>query len=301
MTAEEILRTVEPGADVIVPMANGEPVALLDLLEEHNERLDGVRVHQMHALHARPYIQGEYGERLRHVSYFLSPATREAYWSGGCDLVPNNFSEMPELLRQTTKCTVVMAAASPPNRHGHMSLGTNAEYVARLIGRVPFILEVNAQMPRTFGENQIHVSQTIGCVEVDRPTLQDGIMELVEAGVVTGTYKQIRPNKTVGTFALGTERLYRWLNGNAAIEMLPVDYVNDRASSRGSRTSARSTPRRRSTCTASARRRPSPAGTTPPAVGGPTSPVARCTRRTGRVSWCCTRRHARAARASGRG
>src|SRR5215208_5236437 len=157
-----VLDHIAPGADVIVPMANGEPVGLLDELEAANEQLTGVRVHQMHALHPRPYIDGAFRGRLEHVSYFLSPATREAYWSGGCDLVPNNFSEMPQLLRQTTKCTLVMAAASPPDVHGHMSLGTNAEYVARLIGRVPFFLEVNAQMPRTFGENQIHVSQTLG-------------------------------------------------------------------------------------------------------------------------------------------
>ncbi|HEX8208476.1 MAG TPA: acetyl-CoA hydrolase/transferase C-terminal domain-containing protein [Solirubrobacteraceae bacterium] len=283
MNADAVLEHVGPSADVIVPMANGEPVSLLDALEANADRLEGVRVHQMHALHARPYIRGQHGDRLRHVSYFLSPATREAYWSGGCDLVPNNFSEMPKLLRQTTKCTVVLAAASPPDRHGHMSLGTNAEYVARLIGRVPFFLEVNARMPRTFGENQIHVSQTLGHVEVDRPlvevppvvpddrdraiaaqiveripdraTLQvgiggipnavleslrghrdlgihtelisDGIMDLAEAGVVTGTYKSIRANKIVGTFAMGTERLYAWLHNNAAVEMLPVDYVND--------------------------------------------------------------------------
>ena len=262
---------------------SGGPVTLLDTLEAHDEQLTGVRVHQMHALHKRPYIDGAYGDRLRHVSYFLSPATREAYWAGGVDLVPNNFSEMPKLLRQTTKCTIVLASASPPDAHGHMSLGTNAEYVARLIGRVPFVLEVNARMPRTFGLNQIHVSQALGWIEVDRPLVEvppavpddrdraiaariveripdratiqagiggipnavleslrghrdigihtelisDGVMDLTQAGVVTGTYKQIRPNKTVGTFAMGTERLYRWLDGNAAVEMLPVDYVND--------------------------------------------------------------------------
>jgi hypothetical protein len=82
-----VVAHLQPGADVIVPMANGEPVGLLDVLEAEHARLRDVRVHQMHALHRRPYIDGAYREHLRHVSYFLAPATREAYWAGGCELV----------------------------------------------------------------------------------------------------------------------------------------------------------------------------------------------------------------------
>src|SRR4051794_26717432 len=114
-----VLEHVPRGADVIVPMANGEPVTLLDTLEAHADRLEGVRVHKMHALHERPYINGAHGDRLRHVSSFLSEATRPAYWAGACDLVPNHFSEMPALLQSCTGCSVVLAAASPPDRHGH--------------------------------------------------------------------------------------------------------------------------------------------------------------------------------------
>jgi hypothetical protein len=36
--------------------------------------------------------------------------------------------------------------------------GTNADYVAALIGEVPFFLEANANMPRTSGRNQVHIS-----------------------------------------------------------------------------------------------------------------------------------------------
>jgi acyl-CoA hydrolase len=109
---EDVLAHIETGADVIVPMANGEPVALVDALEANHERLEDVRLHQMHALHERPYIHGKYAPSLRHVSYFLAPATREAYWSGGCDLVPNHFSELPALLRSSTRCSLVIAAAT---------------------------------------------------------------------------------------------------------------------------------------------------------------------------------------------
>jgi acyl-CoA hydrolase len=281
--AEAVLEHIPPQADVIVPMANGEPPGLLDVLDREYALLDGVRIHQMHALHPRPSIEGRCGDHLRHVSYFLSPVTRPAYWAGHVDLVPNHFSEMPHLLRAATKCSIVLAAATPPDRHGYFSLGTNAEYVAPLIGKVPFFLEVNPRMPRTQGLNQLHVSQVLGWSERDAPlvevppavpddrdhaiaahiverigdgaTLQigigaipnavlaslrdhrdlgihtellsDGVVDLVEAGVVTGTRKTLRPNKVVTTFALGTQRLYDWMHENGALEMLPVDYVND--------------------------------------------------------------------------
>ena len=280
---EDVLAHVGPGADAILPLANGEPVGLLDVLERAADRLDGVRVHQMHALHERPYIHGAFGDRLRHVSYFLSAATREAFWEGCCDLVPNHFSEMPSLLRATTRHPIVLAAASPPDRAGYFSLGTNADYVASLIGTVPFFLEVNHRMPRTLGLNQIHASQVLGYCETDRPlvevppaepddrdraiaaaiveripdgaTLQvgiggipnavlaalrehrdlgihtellaDGIVDLVERGVATGVRKQLRRNKIEATFCLGTQRLYDWLDDNGAVELLPVDLVND--------------------------------------------------------------------------
>ena len=280
---DAVLEFVEAGADVIVPLANGEPVALLDALEQHADRLDGVRIHQMHALRERAYIRGELGDHLRHVSYFLSHATRDAFRAGQCDLVPNHFSEVPAILRTCTKASLVLSAAAPMDRHGYFSLGTNADYVAPFIGHVPFFLEVNEAMPRTFGRNQVHVSQVVGWTrhdgalveapppaarDIDRriaafvaervpdgATLQagigaipnailaqlaghrdlgvhtelvsDGIIDLVEAGVITGTRKHLNPNKIVGTFALGTRRLYDFLHENAAVELWPVDYVND--------------------------------------------------------------------------
>jgi acyl-CoA hydrolase len=57
--------------------------------------------------------------------------------------------------------------------------------------------------------------------------LSDGLIDLVERGVITGTRKRLRTGKIVGTFALGTDNLYSFLDQNPAVEMLPVDYVND--------------------------------------------------------------------------
>jgi acyl-CoA hydrolase len=187
---EDVLELISDGADLIVPLANGEPVALLDTIEENAMQFRGVRVHQMHALHDRPYIHGSMREHLLHVSYFLSPVTRPAFHNRGCELVPNHFSEVPRLLRHTTRCSLVLAAVAPMDRHGYFSLGTNCDYAASFIGRVPFFLEVNHRMPRTFGQNQVHVSQVAGWTEVDRPLVEvppsepSGVDEQIAALVV---------------------------------------------------------------------------------------------------------------------
>lgn len=55
----------------------------------------------------------------------------------------------------------------------------------------------------------------------------DGIIELVEKGVITGEMKKKRRNKIVSSFLLGTKRLYQFVHENPIIEMLEIGYVND--------------------------------------------------------------------------
>jgi acyl-CoA hydrolase len=55
--------------------------------------------------------------------------------------------------------------------------------------------------------------------------ISDGVMRLHEAGKVTNR-KPLYDGLTVATFALGSEKLYRWLDGNSSIRMLPVTEIN---------------------------------------------------------------------------
>ncbi|MDO8362011.1 MAG: propionyl-CoA--succinate CoA transferase, partial [Actinomycetota bacterium] len=171
LSADAVLEHIRPNSDLIVPLANGEPVGLLDAIEAAAARheLDGVTVHQMHALHDRPYLHGEYGDRLRHVSYFLSHITRPCYLAGTVELVPNHFSEVFSHMQRRTNDPLVIATASPPDRHGYFSLGVSADYTSSFIGRARFFLEVTSRMPRTFGRNQIHISQVEGWFQNERP------------------------------------------------------------------------------------------------------------------------------------
>ena len=59
--------------------------------------------------------------------------------------------------------------------------------------------------------------------------LSDGVVDLVERGVVTGEAKRIHPGKIVAGFALGSRRLYDFLDDNPLVAMLDMAYVNDSA------------------------------------------------------------------------
>ncbi len=55
----------------------------------------------------------------------------------------------------------------------------------------------------------------------------DGVVQLVEEGVITGSKKTLHPGKVVAGFLFGSKRLYQFIEDNPIIEMHPTDYVND--------------------------------------------------------------------------
>ena len=57
--------------------------------------------------------------------------------------------------------------------------------------------------------------------------LSDGVVALIESGVVNNKRKNFHPGRSVVTFLMGTQRLYDFANDNASVEMASVDFVND--------------------------------------------------------------------------
>ncbi len=55
----------------------------------------------------------------------------------------------------------------------------------------------------------------------------DGVIDLFEKDIINNSKKKIHPNKLVTSFALGTNKLYNYVNDNPAINFLDIDYVND--------------------------------------------------------------------------
>ncbi|MFZ0429797.1 MAG: acetyl-CoA hydrolase/transferase C-terminal domain-containing protein [Acidobacteriota bacterium] len=127
------------------------------------------------------------------------------------------------------------------------------------VSRVAALVEVSAPLPALersgFGETERKIAEAVAQLVADGSTLQlgigaipdavlsclkgkrdlgihtemvsDGIMELVEAGVITGARKSVHRGKVICTFALGSQRLYDYLGNNPLFEFHPVEYTND--------------------------------------------------------------------------
>jgi len=55
----------------------------------------------------------------------------------------------------------------------------------------------------------------------------DGVMELVQSGVINGRKKTLLPGKLVTSFVMGSRRLYDWVHDNPLVEMRPSSFTND--------------------------------------------------------------------------
>jgi len=55
----------------------------------------------------------------------------------------------------------------------------------------------------------------------------DGIIDLFEKDIINNKYKKIHPNRAVSSFALGSQKLYDYIDDNPAFAFLDIDYVND--------------------------------------------------------------------------
>lgn len=71
---------------------------------------------------------------------------------------------------------------------------------------------------------QLTAKQDLG---IHTEMIGDGILTLIESGAVTNRKKNYLPGKTVATFALGSQNLYRYMDRNPGLEMHPVDFTND--------------------------------------------------------------------------
>ncbi len=98
-----------------------------------------------------------------------------------------------------------------------------AEYIADLIPD-------GATMQMGIGEipdavlRFLHNKRDLG---VHTEVLSDGVIELVEAGVVTNARKTLHTGKIVAGLLLGTKALYTWAHDNPILEMRRIEYVND--------------------------------------------------------------------------
>jgi 4-hydroxybutyrate CoA-transferase len=127
------------------------------------------------------------------------------------------------------------------------------------VGRLHHIIEVNYPLPEApqggSSDRHLQVGQHIAEMIPDGATLQmgigsipdavlqnlgnhkdlgvhtelfsDGVIDMVEAGVITCARKTFHPGKIISGFLFGSQQIYKFAHNNPLIEMHPTDYVND--------------------------------------------------------------------------
>ena len=117
---------------------------------------------------------------------------------------------------------------TPVTEYRHPPAGEAAERVARYIAA---IIEDGSTLQIGLGRlpnEALHVSSMIAVTSASTAdVITDGLVDLVEAGVVTGRRKTLHRDRIVTSYCLGTRRLYDFVDDNPLLNFLPIDEVCD--------------------------------------------------------------------------
>lgn len=291
VSAERAVEGIRSNSRIYLGGGAGVPQVLERTMVEHANAFRNVEVISVLTFAGGEYLAPEYARNFHHRAFFIGNNAREAVQCGRADYVPVFLSEIPRLLCDgTLPLDAALVQVSPPDEHGFCSFGVEVGVTKPAAECAKYVIaEVNAQMPRVWGDSFIHlnkldaivetdyalpnapqshygpngdgkaVSQRIGALVAelipDGATLQlgigaipdavlqqldgkrdlgihselfsDGVIELVERGVITNDRKTLHPGKIVAGFLLGSGRLYKFVHDNAMVELHPSDYVND--------------------------------------------------------------------------
>ncbi|HUM97630.1 MAG TPA: acetyl-CoA hydrolase/transferase C-terminal domain-containing protein [Chitinophagaceae bacterium] len=112
-----------------------------------------------------------------------------------------------------------------------MKLGEKLSDAEKQIGKhVASLIEDRSTLQMGIGSIPDAVLQSLSGhkdLGVHTEMCSDGIIDLFENDIINNKYKSIHPHKTVTGFALGTKKLYNYVDDNPAFQFLDIDYVND--------------------------------------------------------------------------
>lgn len=171
VTAAEAVKVIKSNDRIYVQAAAAAPTILTKALAERAKELRNVEVCHLHTEGEAAYANPDLAESFHVNSFFIGGNVRHTLAAGNGSYTPVFLSELPYLFRKNVvPLDVAFIHVSPPDRHGYCSLGVSVEAtVAAIENAKTVIAQVNPQMPRTFGDGIIHVSEIDYLVEVDVP------------------------------------------------------------------------------------------------------------------------------------
>ena len=190
VSAAEAVKIVKSGDRIYLQAAAAAPTVLTNALTERASELKNVEICHLHtegpALYANPELASSF-----HVnSFFIGKNIRHTLKAGNGSYTPVFLSELPNLFRKKVLALdVVFIHVSPPDAHGYCSLGVSVEATLAAIENARIVIaQVNPQMPRTFGDGILHVSEIDFLVAVDMPIYGHEIEPISPLEDKIGTY-----------------------------------------------------------------------------------------------------------------
>lgn len=171
VSAEDAVKIVKSGDRVYVQAAAATPTVLTKALSERASELKNVEICHLHTEGEAPYANPALSDSFHVNSFFIGKNVRHTLQAGNGSYTPVFLSELPNLFRKNVlPLDVVFIHVSPPDKHGYCSLGVSVEAtIAAIENAKTVIAQVNVQMPRTFGDGILHLSEIDYLVEVDIP------------------------------------------------------------------------------------------------------------------------------------
>ncbi|TDP58199.1 acetyl-CoA hydrolase/transferase family protein [Flavobacterium dankookense] len=171
VTADEAVKVVKSNDRVYVQAAAATPTVLTKALAKRATELRNVEVCHLHTEGDAPYANPEFAESFHVNSFFIGANVRHTLTAGNGSYTPVFLSELPNLFRKNVlPIDVAFIHVSPPDSHGYCSLGVSVEATVAAIENAKIVIaQVNPQMPRTFGDGILHVSEINYLVEVNLP------------------------------------------------------------------------------------------------------------------------------------
>jgi acyl-CoA hydrolase len=103
---------------------------------------------------------------VKHVSWFTSAYFRKAVQEGWADYMPTYYKDVPNLWENYMDVDVFYVLVSQMDQHGYFSFGLFCSESLTVKNKAKKIfLEVNPNMPRTHGQNFVHISEVDGLWE----------------------------------------------------------------------------------------------------------------------------------------
>ncbi len=178
ITVAQALKLVKSGDVIVSGMMAAEGREFLSHLHEIDPGIKQVTVTNcLPIVDAQFFTNPECADRFLIDSWFYSGSLRKATANGAVTYIPNHLSQAGSRRLDYVKPNIYVGASTMPDQHGFVSLSLSNVYEKRtLMAADIVILEINPNMPRTFGDLEVHVNDVDYLIEVAYPVpeLPDG-------------------------------------------------------------------------------------------------------------------------------